>query len=264
MSTTLASPAFSARAVRWRASQILLPPIVMGIGYYLGCLAGFAARFPSSGISFFWPPTALLTAALLLTAQRTWPGLLAAAFVAHAIAHAQNGVPFAAWPIQFLGNATQAALAAFIVRRYSTGTSLFSDLRHVLAFILGASVVAPAVASLIPAYAYVHLGWAPDFPRAWVARTVSNAAASLTLVPSIVMAWRYLWPKPHGIPRRLAEYRNTADRRLLCAYRRRSYRANGRARVVGGAVRANTIPRMGDDSLRRGRTVACAAVDRRS
>ena len=202
MSTAAARPTFSDGVLQWR----LLPPIVVGVGYYFGCLAGFAARFPSSGISFFWPPTALLTAALLVTAQRTWPGLLAAGFAAHAIAHAQNGVPLATWPIQFLGNATQAALAAFIVRRYSTGVSLFSDLRHVLTFIIGACVLAPAVASLIPAIAYVHLGWAPDVAHAWVARTVSNTAASLTLVPSIVIAWRYLWPKPPGIPRRLGEF----------------------------------------------------------
>ena len=185
---------------------MLLPPIVVAAGYYLGCLAGFAARFPSSGISFFWPPTALLTAALLLTARHMWPTLLAAAFVAHAIAHAQNGVPIAAWPIQFLGNATQAVLAAFIVRRYSTGTLLFGDLRTVLIFILGACVVAPAVASLIPAYAYVHLGWATDFSHAWRDRTVSNAVASLTLIPSMVILWQYLWRKPRVVPQHLGEY----------------------------------------------------------
>src|SRR5215216_2361414 len=77
------------------------PLIIVGCGYYVGCLAGFALRFPSSGISFFWPPTALLAAALLLTAPRSWTGLLASAFVAHGIAHAQAGVPLAAWPILF-------------------------------------------------------------------------------------------------------------------------------------------------------------------
>ena len=75
-----------------------------------------------------------------------------------------------------------------------------------LTFILGACVVAPAVASLIPAYAYVQLGWATDFSQAWRARTVSNAVASLTLIPAIVILWRYLWPRPSGVPARLGEY----------------------------------------------------------
>ena len=196
----------STRATPWSSARVLLPPVIVAGGYYVGCLAGFAARFPSSGISFFWPPTALLTAALLLTARHMWPTLLAAAFVAHAIAHAQNGVPIAAWPIQFLGNATQAVLAAFIVRRYSTGTLLFGDLRTVLIFILGACVVAPAVASPIPAYAYVHLGWATDFSHAWRDRAVSNAVASLTLIPSMVMLWQYLWRRPRVVPQHLGEY----------------------------------------------------------
>ena len=196
----------SARATPRSSATVLLPPIAVAAGYYLGCFAGFAARFPSSGISFFWPPTALLAAALLLTARQMWPTLLAAAFVAHAIAHAQNGVPIAAWPIQFLGNATQAVLASFIVRRYSTGTLPFGDFRTALIFILGACVVAPAVASLIPAYAYVHLGWATDFSHAWRDRAVSNAVASLTLIPSMVMMWQYLWRKPRAVPQRLGEY----------------------------------------------------------
>src|SRR5436190_1986375 len=60
-----ARPAFSAAAV-W-------PPVVVGLAYYLGCLAGFALRYPGSGISFFWPPNAILTASLLLMPARWWP-----------------------------------------------------------------------------------------------------------------------------------------------------------------------------------------------
>ena len=189
-----------------RLWDLILPPAALAGAYYAGCLVGFAARYPSSGISFFWPPTALLTAALLLTARRMWPSLLAAAFVGHALAHAQNGVPAAAWPVQFLGNATQAVLSAFILRVYTTGVHLFRDLRTIMTFILGGCVVAPAAASLIPAYAYVHLGWAPDFFQAWRARAVSNSVASLTLVPSLILMWQHLWPRPSGIPRRLGEY----------------------------------------------------------
>jgi PAS domain S-box-containing protein len=184
----------------------LLPPVAVFAAYYVGCLIGFAARFPASGISFFWPATALLTAALLLTNRRAWPGLLAAAFAAHALAHAQNGVAVAAWPVQFAGNAIQATLAAFIVQRYSTGSLFFGDLRTVLTFILGACVFTPAVASLVPAYAYVHLGWASDFSQAWRARAVSNAVATLTLVPSLMAVWQYPWRTPRVIPRRLGEY----------------------------------------------------------
>src|SRR3954452_19565671 len=73
------------------------PVVAVASGYYVGCLAGFALRFPSSGISFFWPPTAVLTAALILSAPSSWIALLAGSFFAHAIAHTEAGVPAAAW-----------------------------------------------------------------------------------------------------------------------------------------------------------------------
>ena len=183
------------------------PVLLIAAGYYAGCLIGFALRFPGSGISYFWPPTAVLTAGLLLSRPQSWPAMLAAAFAAHAGAHAQNGVAVAAWPIQFLGNLTQALLAAYIVRRYSTAALLLADLPKVLTFIIGVGVVAPAVASLIPAFVYVNQGWADDFVQAWRSRTVTNAVASLTLVPTLVLFWQYMRNRPHRVSgRRVAEY----------------------------------------------------------
>ena len=173
---------------------------IVAAAYYLGALLGFRLRFPSSGIAFFWPPTAILTAALLLSAPRRWGALLAGAFVAHAAAHAQDGVSILVWPVQFAANAVQAVFAAWLVRRYSDSRHPFRNLQHAGAFIAGACVAAPAVASLISASIYVSQGWAPDFVDAWSARTVSNAIAMLTLVPPIVMAWPYLWARPELPP----------------------------------------------------------------
>jgi integral membrane sensor domain MASE1 len=179
--------------------------VLIALGYYAGCLAGFALRFPSSGISFFWPPTAVLTAALLLSAPRAWTALLGGAFVAHAIAHAQDGVPIAAWPIQFVGNAAQAIIAAALIRHFSGGAPFFTNARRVLIFI-AASILAPATASLIPAYVYVNLGWAGDFSQAWRDRTVSNAVASLTLLPSILSVREFVQTPRLRIPARTGEY----------------------------------------------------------
>lgn len=182
------------------------PPLTVAALYYGGCLIGFGLRFPASGISFFWPPTAILTAALTVTAPRMWPPLLAGALVAHGIAHTQDGVPFVPWLIQFFANAVQAVLAAGIARYASAGTSLFADSRRVLIFIVGACLLAPAVASLVPAYIYVELGWATDFAQAWRARTVSNAIATLAMVPSLVTLWHYLCSQPFRVPPRILEF----------------------------------------------------------
>jgi PAS domain S-box-containing protein len=179
---------------------------MVGLAYYVGCLAGFALRFPGSGISFFWPPTAALTAALLLAPPSAWPRFLAGAFVAHAFAHARDGVPATAWLIQFVGNGCQAVLAALVVERWSRTRPLFSDIRSVLTFVAGACIAAPAIASLIPAAVYVHLNWSPDFWDAWLARAVTNAVASMTLVPSFVVAGQFLLATPTRVPRRLVEF----------------------------------------------------------
>jgi len=194
------------RALPKRFVQTASLPLLMAAAYYVGCLAGFALRFPDSGISFFWPPTAVLAAALILVASRSWSLVLAASFAAHAVAHAQNGVPVAAWPVQFLGNTVQAVLAALVVRRYSGPGLLFAGLHKVLIFIVGACFMAPAIASLIPASIYVAMGWAEGFAQAWRVRTVSNAIATLTIVPSLVVAVRHLKNRPLVVPRRLVEY----------------------------------------------------------
>jgi PAS domain S-box-containing protein len=191
------------RALAWRAAPTLAWVVLLvAVGYYLGALIGFRLRFPSSGISFFWPPTAVLTAALLLASPRGWGALLTGAFVAHAIAHAQNGLPVQTWTVQFLANALQSVVTAYLVRRYSDPHRPFRDLQRAGAFIVCACVIGPSVASLVVAFVYVTQGWAASFVNAWTARTVSNAIAALTLVPPIVMGLPYLWSRPPLPPAR--------------------------------------------------------------
>ena len=48
--------------------------------YYFGSLLGFALRLPPTGISFLWPPTAILSAILLSISPRSWPIAIAGAF----------------------------------------------------------------------------------------------------------------------------------------------------------------------------------------
>ena len=202
----LAAPALVTRRMAWR-SALWLTVVAVAIGYYSGALLGFAWRFPGSGISFFWPPTAVLTASLLLNPPRTWGWVLGGGLVAHAAAHAQNNVPITAWPVQFLANATQAILSAWLIRRVSDPIRPFADLHRALGFMVCACVVGPSLASLIPLHAYVSMGWSTDALNAWRLRTVSNAIAALILVPAIVMIWSWLRTKPRDIPPlRVAEF----------------------------------------------------------
>ena len=190
-----AAPAVS----HWLSRAQLWPILAVAGGYYLGALVGFGLRFPQSGISFFWPPTAVLTAGLLLNPPASWGGLLCGAFAAHALAHSQNGIPAVSWPVQFIANAVQALLSAYLVRRFSQATRPFADLHCAAGFLVCACVIAPSVASVIPAPVYVMMGWSSDVLTAWRLRTISNAIAALILVPPLVMAWPWLRSKPRAI-----------------------------------------------------------------
>lgn len=187
----------SARLIHFaqRAAAEFTAPVGVAAAYYVSCLAGFALRYPSSGISFLWPPNAVLLTGLLIVGYRRWPVLLAAAFAAHGIAHLQDGIPALAWSVQYFGNASQALLAAWVMRRFGA-VAMHEDLRSSLVLVVGASIVAPALASVIPASIYVSLGWATDLFAAWRARTVSNAVATMSLVPALLAVWWYCVQRP--------------------------------------------------------------------
>src|SRR5262245_7489548 len=64
--------------------------------YYLGAQIGFALNFPGTPLSVFWPPNAILMAALILAPMRQWWLYLLAVLPAHLIVQWQNALPAAA------------------------------------------------------------------------------------------------------------------------------------------------------------------------
>jgi PAS domain S-box-containing protein len=88
---------------------------------------------------------------------------------------------------QFLGNGLQAVLAAAIILRFSDRPYQFNSLRSMTVFIVGGAFVAPAIASVIPAYVYLRMGWASAYWSAWGLRTLINVVTTLTLVPPLVL-----------------------------------------------------------------------------
>ncbi len=155
--------------------------------YYFGSLLGFALRLPPTGISFLWPPTAILSAILLSISPRSWLVANAGAFAAHAVAHSIDGIPAATWLVQFAANCLQASLGAWLARSIYPGPVLFANFRSVTAFVVGVVLVAPAAASLVSAQAYVSMGWSPTFWAAWRSRELSNVLAALTFAPPLVV-----------------------------------------------------------------------------
>jgi two-component system sensor histidine kinase UhpB len=159
--------------------------LLVGLAYYAGAWVGFATTFPDTGISIVWPPNTILLAALLVTPKREWWPYGATTLVAHVLAHGQVGVPLIVLLIQFGGNAAQAVVAALLLRRL-TETPWRHTLRSAVALIAVAGVVAPAVASVLAAHAYVLAGWLPTFTAAWRVRVLGNLVTTLTLAPLLI------------------------------------------------------------------------------
>src|SRR6187401_1099429 len=63
----------------------LFTPTVTALAYFLGSLLGLSLPFPGTEISVYWPPNAILLAALLATPRRRWPVYLLAVLPAHVL-----------------------------------------------------------------------------------------------------------------------------------------------------------------------------------
>src|SRR6185436_17547261 len=73
--------------------QTALSMLLLCIAYYLGAKLGFLLNFPGTPLSVFWPPNAILMAALILVPKRQWWLYLLAVLPAHLIAQWQNALP---------------------------------------------------------------------------------------------------------------------------------------------------------------------------
>jgi two-component system sensor histidine kinase UhpB len=170
---------------RPQLTGVLARSLLVGVAYYAGAWVGFATTFPGTGISIVWPPNTILLAVLLVTPAREWWSIGVTALAAHVFAHAQVGVPPVVLLIQFGGNALQAVVATLLLRPL-TDTPWRHTLPSAVAVIAIAGIVAPAVASVLAAHAYVLAGWLPSFTVAWRVRVLSNLVSTLTLAPLLI------------------------------------------------------------------------------
>jgi hypothetical protein len=67
--------------------------LLVGISYYAGTRIGFALTPSQHPIATFWPPNAILLAALLLAPTRTWWTFLLVLLPVHLFVQTQAGVP---------------------------------------------------------------------------------------------------------------------------------------------------------------------------
>ena len=166
--------------------RIALTALVVAAGYYAGANLGFILRLPPETPSVMWPPNAILTATLLLSSPRRWAIYLLAAFPAHLAAELGLGWPPVLVLLLYVTNCSEALIAALVVRRLSDAPGRFDTLRRVIAFIVGAVLVAPFVSSFADAAGVAYFVGEPYW-GVWRARFFSNVLTELTLVPAVAI-----------------------------------------------------------------------------
>jgi|KBSSwiStaDraftv2_1062776.scaffolds.fasta_scaffold115948_1 two-component system sensor histidine kinase UhpB len=175
----------AAVAGTWHLAWI---PVSVAVSYYVGTKIGFALTPHQWPISTFWPPNALLLAAFLLVPMRMWWLLLLGVLPAHLLVQSQAGVPLSTAAGWFIGNSGEALLGAICINWFKKSHSLFGSVHGVIVFLIFGGFVAPLVTSFIDAAVVVTTGWGRDYWMLWTTRLFSNMLATITLVPTIVMA----------------------------------------------------------------------------
>lgn len=139
----------------WIKHAPWIMPLLTGLFYYGSAILGVRASIMSEGIAIFWPPNAVLLAALLLSSWRHWP-LYALAIIPAEIA-ADLPVFTLSQALLFASiNILEATLAASLLM-FTVGVPVkFNQLRHVALFGLFALVIASGLAALLGAAVYVQ------------------------------------------------------------------------------------------------------------
>ena len=156
--------------------------------YYAGANIGFILRFPPATPSVMWPPNAILTAALLLTAPGRWWLYLLAALPAHLLSEL-GALPLPLVLALFVTNCSEAVIAAVGVRWFSAAPDRFDTLRRMAVFIGAGALVAPFVSSFLDAAVVTTLR-GESYAHVWRTRFFSNVLTELAVVPVIVILVR--------------------------------------------------------------------------
>src|SRR5215467_5101850 len=161
--------------------------LLVALAYYAGSQLGFFLTPADTPIATFWPPNAILLAALLLTSPRIWWVLILAVLPAHLLVQLRTGIHLPSALAWFVSNTCEALLGAICVRIFKKDKPLFESVYGVVVF-LAFGVLLPTLAtSFLDAAGTVLTGIFHNYWRLWTTRLSSNIASDLTIIPTIVI-----------------------------------------------------------------------------
>ncbi|HEX5062234.1 MAG TPA: ATP-binding protein [Kofleriaceae bacterium] len=184
---------------RVSALRLATTAAVVLVACHLGARFGTWLRFPEIGSALLFPPYAIVTAALCRLPPRHWWIVLLAAGLGDIGPHLRGGASVTFALCAELLNHSRAVLAAIGIRRFA---GKIETLREMVAYMIIAVAVAPALAAIGGAVLVTTLGTSDDFLLAWQQWWLSNAITAVTLLPVLLLDFRKL---AAFSPRRLVE-----------------------------------------------------------
>ncbi len=177
-------------ALRWLARALAL-----AAAYFLVAKLGLRYATIGPSISPVWPPTGLAVAALVLLGPGYWPGILFGAF----LANATTSIPVLAAAGIACGNATEAMVAAYLLRSRAGRHLALDDLLGVRTLV---GVAAPVGALASAAVGVTTLWLAHVVPGAGVWSALSlwwagDYLGALVVAP-VFLTW-LTWAGPAGV-----------------------------------------------------------------
>jgi len=144
--------------------------------------AQLLAIIPGTGISI-WPPAGLFIATLILSPKGSWSWWVLAGLAAELTGNIlwfRNPLPVAV--LMYTGNALEAIVGAWLVRRFCNGPLRLETLREVLVLLAFGAGLAPVVSATIGSATLAWFGLQP-FARAWPLWWIGDATGVLIVAP---------------------------------------------------------------------------------
>ncbi len=184
----------------------------------LFCVAYFACAEVGSYLSAqsgtfvsFWLPAGLYVAVLLLTESRDWPWLALAALPANLVFDLFHGTKFVPILCFYCANTVQAALGAWLVRRFVVERPTLATLKEFVGLLGFAGVLSTMPGAVIGAATLTAVGLSNSFVQSWKVWWGSNAMAVLVLSP-FILVW---FSKSSPERRRLTQTKKILEAALL-------------------------------------------------
>ena len=163
------------------------------LAYVIAAHIGFRLAFVAEQVTTVWAPSGIAIATLLLWGPRLWPAIWIGAFAANAVTTAPL------WTAVFIatGNTLEAVAAASILGRVPGFSPTLRRVADVLAFLIAAVVLCPAISASIGVATLASAGVQPwtRFTPLWWNWWFGDALGAVIFAPAILMTMRRDWPR---------------------------------------------------------------------